>query len=539
MSVASAVLSSRLRIALRACSVAGLLTGSALAAPLPARPATVGPSLRPQSPQPSQPRGPLTDKLSKLISDGQAALSAQDFPKAQSLFEQAFRLKPTPDLLLLLGKVADGQGQSIVAADLYHRYLEAGSLGSDDESVESLRKKVNAVPSSVSEVTVSGLGGSFLLVDGRLLGSLPLNRPLLLSPGPHRYRLEAKGTSWESDPLTVPDGRNAELHLTAGGAGSLIAVMTINSLAILSLDASGLSDDQKKLVEQSISTVAHSEHTILMPPEKVAALLANEPSTCLASTPCLDRLAQKSDVRFELMYTVKAQGSPLQVTIRAALFDVASGLFAAQLEDTFAVDALLASTSTLTRKLFQQAIGHPRGSLLIESSPPQAKVTVDGRVLGYTPLERVTLSGPHQVTLELFDHEPYHATLSVAQGAVAQLSAQLQPKAKPVPPPPPVLVTLPGESSRSRSLRWIFGGISLVSGITVAGLGASALSQNGSCGDRPAPQNGAPCELLYDTRAIGGGLIGAGIGLAVGGSLILFWPGRKPRQVAQVAQPVP
>lgn len=517
---------------LRACSFAALLAGSATAAPPPARPATVSPAARPPTPQLGQPRGPLIDKPAKLIADGQAALSAQDYPKAQSLLEQAFRLKPTPDLLLLLGKVADAQGQAIVAADLYHRFLEAGSAGSDDDSVESLRKKVNAVPSSVSEVTVSGLGGSFLLVDGRLLGVLPLSRPLLLSPGPHRYRLEAKGTAWESDPLTVPDGRNAELHLTAGGAGSLIAVMTINSLAILSLDASVLSADQKKLVEDSISTVAHSEHTVLLPPEKVAPLVANEPSTCLTSTPCLDRLAKQADVRFELSYSVKAQGSPLQLTIRAELIDIASGLCAATLEDTTAADALAATTSALTRKLFQKAISHPRGSLHIESTPPQAKVTVDGRVLGHTPLERVTLSGPHQVTLELIDHEPYHANLSVAQGAIAQLSAQLQPKEKPLPPPPPPLVTLPGESLRSRNLRWIVGGVGLVSGITLAGLGASALAQHGACGDRPAPQNGAPCELLYDTRAIGGGLLGAGAGLVVGGSLLMFWPGRKPRQVS-------
>jgi len=528
MSVASGVVTLTAKATLSACSVIGLLAVSVMAAPLPARPQV---ATNPAN------RGPLADRQNKLIADGQEALAAKDFPKALSLFEQAFRLKPTPELLFHLGKVAESQGQAIVAADLYHRYLEAGVAGTDDASLESLRKQVNAIPSTVSEVTVSGPAGSFLLVDGRLLGSLPLSRPLLLSPGPHRYRLEAKSASWESDPLTVPDGRNAELHLTAGGAGSLIAVLTINSLAILSMDASSLSAEQKKLVEESIGTVARSEHTILLPPEKVAPLLANEPSTCLTSTPCLDRLAQQADVRFELSYSIKVHGSPQQVSIHAELTDIASGLIAARIEETFAADGLAASTSALTRKLFQKALSHPRGTLHIESTPPQAKVTVDGRVLGHTPLDRITLAGPHQVTLELQQHDPYHANISVAQGATAQLSAQLSQRAQPVPPPPPQLVTLPGESNRSRSARWVVGGIGLVSGITLAGLGSSALAQHGTCGDRPAPPSGQPCELLYDTRAIGGGLLGAGIGLAVGGSLLMFWPGRKPRQVAQPVQP--
>ena len=51
---------------------------------------------------------------------------SEGLSKALSLFEQAFRLKPTPELLFHLGKVAESQGQAIVAADLYHRYLEAG-----------------------------------------------------------------------------------------------------------------------------------------------------------------------------------------------------------------------------------------------------------------------------------------------------------------------------------------------------------------------------------------------------------------------------
>ncbi len=144
----------------------------------------------------------------------------------------------------------------------------------------------------------------------------------------------------------------------------------------------------------------------------------------------------------------------------------------------------------------------------------------------------MTLSGSHVVTIDQPDHEPYQTTISVSPGATVQLTAELIRRALPLPPPSPLLTTIPGESSRSRNLRWIFGGVGIVTGLTLTGLGVSALSQNGTCGDNPAPASGTVCELLYNTTAIGGGLVGAGIGLTVGGALIMFWPSRKPRQVA-------
>ena len=493
--------------------------------------AAVPPPL-PNRPMPQPARGPLADKLAKLMADGTAALIANDPARAQPLLEQAFRIKPTPELLYQLGKVAEAQGQSIVAADLYRRYLETGATATDEKSADSLRKQVLAVPPSVSEVTVAGSSGAFLLIDGRLVGTLPLNRPLLLAPGPHRYRLESRGITSESAPLTTPDGRTAELHLTAGSSGSLIAVLTVHSLAILSITASGLVDDQKKQVEESIIAAARNEHAIILPPDKVAELVGGESPSCLQHQPCLDRISQKSEVRSQLTYSLKSQDASTGITVMADLLDLASGLHAAHLEETIATEVLGSATLSLTRRLFQIALSRPRGTLQIESNPPSATVSVDGRVLGATPLSRVTLSGSHVVTIELTDHEPYQSKVAVAPGSTVQITADLLRRAPPPPPPPPVLTTIPGESARSRNLRWIFGGVGLVTGVTLTGLGIAALSQNGSCGDNPAPSSGTPCELLYNTAAIGGGLVGAGIGLTVGGALIMFWPSRKPRQVA-------
>ena len=507
--------------------LAGLLSVT-----ISAWPCAAVPQQLPYRPVPQPAKSPLADKFAKLLADGTAALLANDPGRAQPLLEQAFRIKPTPDLLYQLGKVAEAQGQSLVAADLYRRYLDSGATTSDEKIADSLRKQVLAVPPSVSEVTVAGSGGAFLLVDGRLVGVLPLNRPLLLSPGPHRYRLESRGITSESDPLTIPEGRTAELHLTAGSSGSLIAVLTINSLAILSITSTGLADHRKKQAEEAIAVAALNEHTVVLPPEKIAELVAGEPPSCLQNQPCLDRIFKKSDTRYQLTFSLRPHGASNAISVTADLLDLASGLIAAHQEENIAADVLGSATLSLTRRLFQTALSRPRGTLQIESNPSSATVSVDGRVLGATPLSRVTLSGSHVVTIDQPDHEPYQTTISVSPGATVQLTAELIRRALPLPPPPPLLTTIPGESSRSRNLRWIFGGVGIVTGLTLTGLGVSALSQNGTCGDNPAPASGTVCELLYNTTAIGGGLVGAGIGLTVGGALIMFWPSRKPRQVA-------
>lgn len=488
------------------------------------------------APRPQLPQASLADRVAKLLADGQAALTVNQLALAQQSFEKAYRLKSDPSLLYWLGKVAEAQGQPIVAADFFRRYLDSGSTSTDEPTSEALRKQVSQLPPPVSEVTVAGLGGALLSVDGRLTGVLPLPRPLLLAPGPHRYRLEFRGTASESDPLSIPAGRTAELHLTAGSSGSLIAVLTLSSVGILSISASGLGDDKQRLVEESIVAAAKNEHTLILPADQLRALLATEPPGCLGDTPCLDRLAQAAEVRLLLRFSCKtpAKGpAPGSIELSAELVDLPSGLVAAQLEEVAVAENLGPALLSLTHRLFQAASSRPRGTLSIESSPAAATVIVDGLVMGKTPLERVTLAGSHTVSVDQSGFEPYQLQVTVAAGATAQLSAALVKKADtatPAPPPAPPSTIAAGESKGSRLARWLLGGLGVGAGLGLVGLGGSALSQNGRCGDNPPPASGQPCELLYNTAPIGGALLAAGIGLTAGGTLLMLFPGRQTKK---------
>ncbi len=531
MSVASRQLRHR-----RMCVSTSLLALVACvdAAAAPAVPAVTPPS-KPTAPvhpaaRPA-PGGAYNDRIAKLIAEGKAALEARDFPKAQRSFEQAYWFRSSPDLLYLLGQVAEAQEQKVTALDLYRRYLDSGIQGQDEATAESLRKRVEDIPASTSEVSISGHGGGLLSVDGRLLGILPLSRALLLPPGPHRFKIESKGANFESDPLTIPEGRTAELHLTPGTAGSMIAVLTLNSLAVLTVSSPDVAPEKTKVAEESVVTAARNEHTVFLPVAKLQELTKDEPKNCLDDAVCLDRISAKSDIRYRIRVSLQAQPSSPNITTVLELFDVASGLRAEKMEESIPAESLGSAMVTLTRRVFQTALTRPRGTLKVESNPSDATVTIDERVLGSTPFERISLVGKHQIRVERSGFLPFAGEVRVAPGQIESVAVTLTERAKPPAPPAPEFVTIPGESHRSRTARWVLGGVTVGMGLSLIGLGGWALSQNGKCGDKPVPEGSVPCELVYSTAPISSLLIGTGAGLTIGGSLLMLLPGRRPRQV--------
>ncbi len=495
--------------------------------PAPAKPAaTTSPPARPTA------VSAYNDRIAKLISDGKAALEASDLSRAQRSFEQAYWFRSSPDLLFLMGQVADAQGQKVTALDLFRRYLESGSQATDDATTDSLRKRIEDVPSSTSEVSIAGHGGGLLSVDGRLLGILPLNRALLLPPGPHRFKIEAKGANFESDPLTIPEGRTAELHLTPGTAGSLIAVLTLNSLAVLTVSSTDVAAEKTKLAEESVVTAARNEHTVFLPAAKLQELTKDEPKGCIDEAACLDRVAAKAEIRYRIRVALHSQPASPNITAVVELFDVASGLLAERVEDSLPADTFGPAMVALTRRLFQASLTRARGTIKVDSTPSEATVLIDDRVLGKTPFERISLVGKHKIRVERSGFVPFDGEVNLAAGRTETVTLTLTAQEKPAPPLSPELVLIPGESSRSRTARWVLGGITVGMGLSLGALGGWAFSKNGQCGDKPAPSDGIPCELVYSTAPIGGLLIGTGIGLTIGGSLLMLLPGRRPKPAA-------
>ncbi|MDQ3070842.1 MAG: PEGA domain-containing protein, partial [Acidobacteriota bacterium] len=60
--------------------------------------------------------------------------------------------------------------------------------------------------------------------------------------------------------------------------------------------------------------------------------------------------------------------------------------------------------------------------------PPGARVLLDGREVGVTPIRLPNVApGSHNIRVELRFHQPYTATVQVRGGQQARVAASLQP----------------------------------------------------------------------------------------------------------------
>jgi hypothetical protein len=111
-----------------------------------------------------------------------------------------------------------------------------------------------------TELTVSGPPGAFLRVDDKPVGRLPLEAPLALPAGPHRFLLEHRGLRYESDVLPIPQGRVAELSLSPGNQGTAIAVLSLTPMVLLAVRGGSLDEKQQQALRAAGPAPGASGH---------------------------------------------------------------------------------------------------------------------------------------------------------------------------------------------------------------------------------------------------------------------------------------
>lgn len=467
----------------------------------------------------------------RVLESAQAAL-AKDPARAQQILEQAYRSSRDPQLFLHLGRAALAAGRKAGAADLFRRYLDSLGERTDEAAQREVAAHLNSLGATLGEVLVTAEGGGLLLVDGHLVGALPLPGPVLVEAGPHRFRVEVGPKRYETDELTVPAGRQADLRLSPGARGTAVAVLTLSPVVLLRI----LGSAERLLtpaVQRAALEAAQREHAVLYPREKTAALFAPRPAACPDEPVCLSEAAAEAQARALLSLRVQQEGG--RSVLAAEMVDVPSGDVSATESAPLPGDdpGRAAAVGALVKKVLASGLLRKRGTLAIGSLPSGATVIVDERVRGTTPLERAALAGRHAIRLELAGHAPYRTEVEVGAGQTASVQGQLVPSGTPTGP----LATGPSAPTGRPAWRLATGGVLLGAGALLAGFGISALSVNGGCADVVAPLPDAECDYFYGTRAVGGSLLGVGVAAAVGGAVLLALPGPKPRRVTSPTGP--
>lgn len=486
-----------------------------------------------------------------LLSSAAKAQQEKRFGDAHAALAAAYRERAEPMLLNLLALLAQAEGRSVAAQDLFRRYLAAPEVQSaSDEKTTHAREHAQRVlhtPALLAgHVALFGPRGALVLLDDRVVGTLPLPLPLLCEPGSHRIAME-QGKKRLQGKVAIRAGHQAEMRMDADSGAVLVTLLP----AVL-LIQDDLSADEAGRFERAVQQALQASNYIVLRAE-VALAQAQQPAGCLNDAQCLATLAEKNGVSYALRVQAKAQEKPGSRRLSVSFLDRKIGIVGALAEQT--CDACTAEASSalagqLAKTALTQGIARPRGTLVVKSTPTAAEIYEGEQRLGVTPYQRAAYAETHTLTLrrEGYQAETLQVTVRAGQVATAEAvlrdlpepaPAPLLPVNEPPPPPKEILVarTRIVREPRSR-LRIGLGAAAMALGLGVGGLGIGALSLHGSCLDPPISPNGT-CREIYQTKPAGVALLVLGGVLLGGGAVLVALPGRQKTITEYEKQLVP
>lgn len=456
------------------------------------------------------------------LSRGILALAQGDFTVAYREFSEAYRLVPSAEVLYQLGIVASAEGKQVEAHDLLRRYLAAAGSAEPSATKRAEAERILALPIDVAaEVRVFGEEGSELQLDGRLIGRLPLSRPLLVTAAPHQLAL-VHGSSRRETALQVRAGGAAEVRADAAQpALSVVPIQTV--LPLVSASSASLSGAApwSELLGRAIEG---AKGAVFDPGVLTARGLS---SACWESHSCLGAFSEQSGPDWLIYLDVKTTDGSTRLA--ATLLDVRGGIPVASADQkapSYTAESAQQAVAAITAKLLADAKERPRSPVAITATTPEVEASVEGWRLGTAPLERQLLRGTYDLVLSAEGYVSEKRQLVVDDSPKIAIEAHLQPPALPKPYQPPEMRW----QTQPRPLwRVIPGAVAIAGGAAMIGIGAWALSVNGGCIDPGAPPMQV-CPSVYSTTAVGAGILAGGALLGIGGAVLLGLPGPR-RQV--------
>lgn len=493
-----------------------------------------------------------------------AALQAQkagDRTAAYQALVRSYRVSPDPRVLYHLGMLAQAEGRTLDAHDLLRRYLADPELEGTDDSPEQqeARRFTDGVRPPAGSLSVLGDRGTAVSVDGRLVGVLPLAKPLLLSPSEHKVSLES-GSEHVEEQVTVPAGRLGELRKNDATSALLLVVLP----AVVVFDAlQGASETAARRLRRALEDAVFAERLSPIWREEAARIVTDEKlKTCRGEPTCLGAFTTACEADYALIVQARAVPRPAPAapaapdpkadpkaepeadwSIRTEVYDARVFDPAGQTErecPRCTSERAAASLAETFTPLWSQTSARQFGTLRIDVIPAGAQLLLDGRLLGTSPVTRAVWAGPHELVIKHPGHGDERRAVNVPASGTAREEVTLAPDLAEPPPPRLTLSPLLEDERRLPRPAWRIGAgaAAMGAGALVLGFGISALAVDGRCTvgtfSTPAPAAGdTTCPATYSTLGKGVGLSVVGGLLAAGGAVLVAIPG--PRRMVQVA----
>ncbi len=336
-------------------------------------------------------RGTARRLARRLLSD---ASSLDGLSEARVRLETAYQLSPSPLLLYNLGQLYRRQGQLAVAADLLGRFLATA----EDELTSERRSKAETALSewtgASAQLDLRGPAGAMVIVDGRLHGSLPLQTPLVLTPGSHTVVLES-------------GYRTTEQTVKLRSTENRLLTMTIPEATLLLPDESAMSSTP--LLLTVARRAAEESGRIVIPDRDRELLLQSAPDygNCDGSLLCMRRVGRMLGAQSVISLKRISPGR-----WAGRLLDTEdSALTSATSEDCTGCDTDDRAIRRVVQKLLDRQHS-PRGEAQVDTQSG-ATLWMDGFELGSAPQKLRLVEGNYKLEARLSPTRRLAATLRV------------------------------------------------------------------------------------------------------------------------------
>lgn len=462
----------------------------------------------------------------QLLDEARAALAARDVTTASLRAQASYRSQPSPDALFVLGQVALAEGRLLAAQDFMARYLADPDLevSSDDPAAREAQRVLDGERPPAASLNILGDRGALVLVDGRLLGALPLPRPLLLSPSEHRIEIELGGRRL-TDQVRLSVGRLAELRIDVSSRALLLSILP----GVVVLDSyAGLEPAAQRRILLSVEAALLGLRLSPLSRDVVFTVVGEPaPGECGEPSQCARELAQRCEADYVLMVQVRRELAGPRVVLD--LFDSALAEPAGHSDQSCSdcnLDALLKQVKVSVPSFYKAATARPRAQIEVHSEPSASELRLDQLNLGRTPFRGVVFAGRRELRLRQPDYEELSQGLLLNEGENPPLRYSLS--LLPEPPPAPLAQVAPPQPQPGG--RWPRPAWRLATGLAGLGVGALLLGFGASAAyfdRRCVTGDAANCQQFLDTRAPAIGLLVSGGVLTVAGLALSLAPGAR------------
>lgn len=320
--------------------------------------------------------------------------------------------------------------------------------------------------------------------------------------------------------LAVATGGMTPAQAAAPEAAPAAAATTSLRAAVLPLAVEGeLSDvDTETLLGELVGGLQRGSFAVVTPTEVVAA---DAGASGCAEAKCYKRVAKNTNASHIVRARVVVKDRDYDVSVE--LVDGATGTVVAKsaegCEICGVVDAgsLMASAAaTLRTKL--DALAKGPSVLTVRSDPPDADVTVDGEIVGVTPLERPVIGGKKIVRVSKEGYIAVEREVTVVDGVAEEISFTLEKVPSRLPKRPWGFVSLG------------VGAAALGTGIAFAVFDDRNFAVGSACDGSNKDADG-DCKRLWDTEwIVFGTTLAAATLVTLGVAVLLTTSGKRGRK---------